>query len=105
MGKDEAPFASTIPIRSGRYSSRTMAGIDTRRIGEEYRRRFIELAVPLDNVPEEVSLGNFINGLRPKIRAKLRILEPNNLGRVMDLAQNVEEKLTLGHSQRSTFGS
>ena len=66
----------------------------------DYRRRFIELAAPLDNIPEELALGTFVNGLRPEIRAELRILEPNNLGRAMDLAQRIEEKLNIAKAHR-----
>ena len=41
----------------------------------------------MENVSEEMALGNFIHGLRPEVRVELRILEPTNLGRAMDLAQ------------------
>ena len=60
---------------------------------QEYCRKFIELSTPLENVFDEVALGNFLNGLKPEIRIEVRILEPNNLGQAMELAQNIEEKL------------
>lgn len=52
----------------------------------EYMQRFIELLAPLENVSDKVALVDFINGLKPKIRVEVRILEPINLGRAMDLA-------------------
>ncbi|KAH9762992.1 hypothetical protein KPL70_001020 [Citrus sinensis] len=59
----------------------------------EYRRKFIELSAPLENITDELARGNFINGLKPEIRVEVRIMEPSNLGRAMDLAQKIEEKL------------
>ena len=60
---------------------------------QEYRQKFIELSAPLENVSDEVALGNFINGLKPKIKVEVRILEPSNLGQAMELAPKIEEKL------------
>lgn len=34
----------------------------------DYRLRFIELLAPLENVSEELSLGQFLNGLKEDIR-------------------------------------
>lgn len=64
----------------------------------DYQRSFIELAAPLSNVPEEIALGQFINGLESEIRAEVRVLGPRNLEHAMDLALKLEEK------QRSTAG-
>ena len=55
----------------------------------EYRRKFIKLSAALENITDELALGNFINGLKPEIRAEIRIMEPSNLGRAMDLAQRL----------------
>ncbi|KAK2658289.1 hypothetical protein Ddye_004822 [Dipteronia dyeriana] len=60
---------------------------------KEYRRKFIEFLAPLDNVSDEITLSQFINWLNPEIRNKLRVLDPNNLDRAMDLAQRIESKL------------
>lgn len=71
---------------------------------QEYRRKFIELSAPLDNISDESALGNFINGLKPKIKVEVRILEPRNLGRAMDLAQKIEEKLWVIKTHKATNG-
>ena len=42
----------------------------------EYRRNFEVSAAPLQEVPEEILEGIFINGLRADIRAELRLLKP-----------------------------
>ncbi|KAF8393178.1 hypothetical protein HHK36_021419 [Tetracentron sinense] len=70
----------------------------------EYRQKFIELSAPLENASDEVALGNFINGLKPDIRVEVRILEPNNLSRAMDLAQKIEEKLVVTKAHKPNGG-
>ncbi|KAL4573922.1 hypothetical protein LXL04_020743 [Taraxacum kok-saghyz] len=59
---------------------------------EEYIRRYVELAAPLEGVSEQIALGNFIKGLKPTIRNELRIWALEDFGRAMDLAQQIEEK-------------
>ena len=58
----------------------------------EFRRRFIELAAPLEDVPEILMLGQFINGLSKGIKAELRLLNPPNLERAMEIANRIEER-------------
>ncbi|KAL4558785.1 hypothetical protein LXL04_036987 [Taraxacum kok-saghyz] len=58
----------------------------------EYVRRFIELSAPLERVTDRIAIGSFIKGLKPNIRNELRIWAPQDLGRAMDLAQQIEEK-------------
>ncbi|KAL5578650.1 hypothetical protein UlMin_011092 [Ulmus minor] len=70
----------------------------------DYRRKFIELSAPLENITNELALGNFINGLKPEIRVEIRIMEPSNLGRAMDLAQKIEEKLLVTKAHKSEGG-
>lgn len=70
-----------------------------------YRQKFIELSAPLENISEEIALGNYINGLKLDIRAEIRLLEPTNLGRAMDLAQKIEAKLQLTRTCRDIGGS
>ena len=70
----------------------------------EYRRKFIELSAPLENITDELALGNFINGLKPEIRVEVRIMEPSNLGRAMDLAQKIEEKLWVTKTHKADSG-
>ena len=57
----------------------------------EYRRKFIELLAPLENIPEEVAKGQFINGLAEGIKAELRVSGPTNLDQPMDLARGINE--------------
>ena len=71
---------------------------------QEYRWKFIVLSAPLENVSDEVALGNFINGLKPEIRVEVWILEPSNLGRAMDLAQKIEEKLLVTKAHKPARG-
>ncbi|KAL9444267.1 hypothetical protein AB3S75_017449 [Citrus x aurantiifolia] len=70
----------------------------------EYRQKFIELSAPLENITEELALGNFINGLKPEIRVEVRILEPSNLGRAMELAQKIDEKLWVTKTHKTDGG-
>lgn len=56
----------------------------------EYQKMFKMMAAPLPTVPESVMEGNFINGLGPEIRAELRMVRPQDLGQIMELAQRVE---------------
>lgn len=58
----------------------------------EYRRKFIETAAPLERLPEDIMLGQFLNGLRDEIRAEVRLLNPVSLEQEMDLALRVEER-------------
>lgn len=53
---------------------------------KEYRRKFEIFAAPLLEIPETVLEGNFINGLSPMIRAEVRMLNPQGLGHIMELA-------------------
>lgn len=59
----------------------------------DYCLKFIELLAPLDNVSEELSLGQFLNVLRDNIRAEVRLLSPLTVDHAMDLAHMVEDKL------------
>lgn len=61
----------------------------------DYCLKFIELLAPLDNVSEEMTLGQFLNGLREDIRVEVRLLGPLTVDHAMELANMVEEKLRL----------
>lgn len=52
----------------------------------EYQRKIIEIATPLDRLPEEILLGQFLNGLTKEITTEARILNPKSLEQEMDLA-------------------
>lgn len=53
---------------------------------KDYRRMFEMLATPLPAIPESVMEENFINGLSPEIRAEVRLIRPQGLGQIMELA-------------------
>lgn len=42
----------------------------------EYRLKFIELLAVLENVSEELALGQFLNGLKSEIKAEARLVGP-----------------------------
>lgn len=69
---------------------------------DDYIRRFIELAAPLEGVSEPVALANFLKGLKPIIKNEIRMWASESLGRAMDLAQQIEEKNR--HLKTSGFG-
>lgn len=62
------------------------------------------MLAPLENVSDEVALSTFINDLCPNIRTELRVLQPNNLGRAIDLAQKIEEKILAAAAPRPSMG-
>lgn len=66
----------------------------------DYRRKFIELLVPLERVPEEIAKGQFLNGLKEEIKVEVRLLGPKNLDNDMDLALMVEDKLRVGANKK-----
>lgn len=59
---------------------------------QDYRRKFIDMAAPLDSIPEAIRLGKFICGLKEEIQTEMRVLSPLNLAQAMDLALKMEEK-------------
>lgn len=46
----------------------------------------------MEGVSDKVAMGSLIKGLKPAIKNELRIWAPTDLGRAMDLAQQIEEK-------------
>lgn len=71
----------------------------------EYRRKFIETAAPLEQVSEDMLLGHFINGLKEEIKAEVRLLHPVSLEQAMELAVRVEEKLRVSGYRRNGVAS
>ena len=69
----------------------------------EYRRSFIELIAPLENIPEPIALGQFLNGLKKEIRAEVRVLGPRFLEQAMELALKVEEKSKYQPTPRPSY--
>ncbi|XP_023760992.1 uncharacterized protein LOC111909400 [Lactuca sativa] len=58
----------------------------------DYRRKFVNLAAPLDDISEEMFLGKFMSGLQPMIRSELRLFSPENVSDAMDIASRIEKK-------------
>ena len=58
----------------------------------EFRQTFESTAAVLPGLPEHVLEGVFINGLRPDIRAKVRLVMPKRLEELMEYAQRVEDR-------------
>ncbi|KAJ9552222.1 hypothetical protein OSB04_016267 [Centaurea solstitialis] len=57
---------------------------------EDFIRRFVDLVSPLEGIPEEVFLSQFINGLWGTIRAEVRLHNPVTLEEAMEVALKVE---------------
>ncbi|KAL4557226.1 hypothetical protein LXL04_035399 [Taraxacum kok-saghyz] len=59
----------------------------------DYVRSFIELLAPLNNLPDDITMGQFVNGLQTEIRAEVRLVGPQIVDHTMSLALKVEEKI------------
>ena len=55
----------------------------------------------LGEVSDAVLEGNFMKGLKSKIRAALSLLRPRGLGETMELAQMIEDKNTAKQINKS----
>lgn len=71
----------------------------------EYRRKFIETAAPLEGVSEDILMGHFINGLKDEIKAKVRVLHPVSLEQAMELAARIEEKNQVNMNKKTGLGT
>ncbi|KAJ9562283.1 hypothetical protein OSB04_007443 [Centaurea solstitialis] len=71
---------------------------------EEFQRKFVELAAPLEGIPEEVFMSQFINGLEGLIKAEVRMLNPATLEEAMELAMKIEAKNAVLAKERSIVG-
>ena len=67
----------------------------------EYKEKFELLSERLGEVSDAVLEGNFMKGMKPKIRAALRLLRPRGLGETMELAQMIEDKNTAKQINKS----
>lgn len=79
------------PLHSGTLCEQWLAVKQTGTVAE-FRRSFIEMAAPLEQVPEAILLAHFINGLKDDIKAEVRMLGLYTLELAMELALKVEEK-------------
>lgn len=78
-------------VSGGSLYEQWLSTIQTTTVSE-YRRKFIKTASPLDRVPEDNLLGQFINGLKEDVKAEVRLMNPVNLEQAMEIAIRVEEK-------------
>ncbi|KAL2542639.1 Transposon Tf2-1 polyprotein [Abeliophyllum distichum] len=46
----------------------------------------------LDDMPEAILEGNFMNRLRPEIRAEVHLMKPKGLGQIMEMALRIKDK-------------
>ncbi|KAL7616164.1 hypothetical protein Lser_V15G03440 [Lactuca serriola] len=58
----------------------------------DYRRKYVNLAAPLEGISEEVFLSQFMKGLKPIIKAETRLVSPTNVSDAMDIASRIEVK-------------
>ncbi|KAI0510388.1 hypothetical protein KFK09_010989 [Dendrobium nobile] len=68
----------------------------------EYSEQFEYLANRMDRLPEFVLEGNFMKGLKPKVRAAIRVMRHRDLGEFMELAQLLEDQR---HLEKGVGGS
>lgn len=54
------------------------------------------MVAPLESNPKALALGHLLNGLKPDIRAEVRLLGMRNLDHAMELAIMAEDKIRLG---------
>ncbi|XP_020691238.1 uncharacterized protein LOC110105899 [Dendrobium catenatum] len=69
----------------------------------DFRDKFEYLASRLDHISESALEGNFMKGLKPEIRTTVRVLEPRNLGKAMELAQLVEDQKKFERGTRGNY--
>ena len=84
-------------------------GITQDGTAREYVALFERLAGQLVGIPEPVLQGTFINGLKPELRASVRVMQPEGLDHAMKLSISIDENKTSynvlwgGGSHRSTI--
>lgn len=63
------------------------------------------MAAPLERVPENILMGQFVNGLRDEVRAEVRVLSPLNLDQAINFTIRVEDKNRALQNRKYGFGS
>ena len=58
----------------------------------DYRKEYELMSATMTGLPDEVLESTFVKGLKPEIRAEVRVLKPMGLDQIMETAQLVEEK-------------
>ncbi|XP_074346704.1 uncharacterized protein LOC141685510 [Apium graveolens] len=71
----------------------------------EYSRKFIETASPLDRIPENILMGQYINGLKDEVKVEVRLLNPVSLEQAMKVATRVEERNSVTGGGKSGLSS
>ncbi|KAI0501936.1 hypothetical protein KFK09_016881 [Dendrobium nobile] len=67
----------------------------------EYRERFELLSGRLRGMPDDAMEGNFMKGLKPYIRAAIRVVNPRGIVGIMETAQLVEDKQKADQTRKS----
>lgn len=62
-------------------------------------------AAPLDHISENILMGQFINGLKEKIRVEVQLLNPINLQQATELAMRVEERNKVSTTRKKMLGA
>lgn len=91
------------PTSAGTLHEQSLATTQTTTVAE-YQRMFIELASPLNDVPESIMMGQFINELKEDIKSEIQLLNPFTLDDAMDLEVRVKERNRVQGLRRSGLG-
>lgn len=73
------------PIHEGTQCERFLAVRQSSTV-DEFIKQFVELAAPLNELPDEVLDSVFMNGLNKEIKAELRVARPRNLDQMVTIA-------------------
>lgn len=71
---------------------------------KKFRKEFIALASNAPEIPDSVLVIAFQNGLQPKIRAGVKLMEPRGLEKIMNVAELVDEWSGEGDSSEKGEG-
>lgn len=70
---------------------------------QEYRRKFIETAAPLERVSEDMLMGHFMNGSKEEIKTEVRLMNPMCLEQAMEQAVRIEDKHRVTAQRRTNL--
>ena len=68
---------------------------------EEYIQEYEKVAAQFSSMPEDQRLGYFMNGLQGEIKRRIRIHEPGDLSRAMQLALDIEDEIVEAQGEGS----
>lgn len=92
------------PTSAGTLHEQWLATTQTTTV-TEYVNAFMEFASPLNDIPESIMRGQFMNGLKEEIKSEIRVLNPCTLDDTMDLAVRVEERNRVQGLKRTGGGT